>query len=136
MNRSYIPSILARLLTVLLLLGSLMAAAQDTPRRYWSETWRGWHFYEEPEPDNEATPLNPSAPAKPALPAHIAPTQPPKAPELVEFERLQKTLENTRNIAIMRPTEANVRRYMELESQVVARASYFADVAQDRKSVV
>ena len=30
----------------------------------------------------------------------------------------------------MRPTEANVRRYMELESQVVARASYFADVAQ------
>jgi conjugal transfer pilus assembly protein TraF len=53
-----------------------------------------------------------------------------KAPELVEFERLQKTLEDTRNIAIMRPTEANVRRYMELESQVVARASYFADVAQ------
>ena len=30
----------------------------------------------------------------------------------------------------MRPSEANVRRYMELESQVVARASYFADVAQ------
>ncbi|TMW79472.1 redoxin domain-containing protein, partial [Thauera sp. UPWRP] len=55
---------------------------------------------------------------------------PSKAPELVEFERLQKTLEDTRNIAIMRPTEANVRRYMELESQVVARASYFADVAQ------
>ena len=32
--------------------------------------------------------------------------------------------------ALMRPSEANVRRYMELESQVVARASYFADVAQ------
>jgi len=30
----------------------------------------------------------------------------------------------------MRPTEANVRRYMELEAKVVARASYFADVAQ------
>jgi conjugal transfer pilus assembly protein TraF len=30
----------------------------------------------------------------------------------------------------MRPTEANVRRYMELEMQVVSRASYFADVAQ------
>ena len=69
-----------------------------------------------PLPDKEV----PAAP--PALPA--------KAPELVEFERLQKTLEDTRNIAIMRPTEANVRRYMELESQVVARASYFADVAQ------
>ena len=30
----------------------------------------------------------------------------------------------------MRPTEANVRRYMELEAQVVSRASTFADVAQ------
>jgi len=36
---------------------------------------------------------------------------------------LQKTLEDVRNIAIMRPTEANVRRYMEQEAQVVARAS-------------
>lgn len=130
MNRSYIPSILARLILVLLLLGSLTAAAQDTPRRYWSETWRGWHFYEDPEPDDEASPLKPPASFKPAAPVAGAPAQPPKAPELLEFERLQKTLEDTRNIAIMRPTEANVRRYMELESQVVARASYFADVAQ------
>jgi conjugal transfer pilus assembly protein TraF len=53
-----------------------------------------------------------------------------RPPEIVEFELLQKTLEETRNIAIMRPTEANVRRYMELESRVVARASTFADVAQ------
>lgn len=62
--------------------------------------------------------------------ATAPPTLPPRAPELVEFERLQKTLEETRSIAIMRPSEANVRRYMELESQVVARASYFADTAQ------
>jgi conjugal transfer pilus assembly protein TraF len=64
----------------------------------------------------------------------VAPKSPPpsqaRAPELIEFERLQKTLEERRNIAIMRPTEVNVRRYMELESQVVARASTFADVAQ------
>jgi conjugal transfer pilus assembly protein TraF len=56
--------------------------------------------------------------------------QPPRAPELLEFERLQKTLEEYRHIAIMRPTEANVRRYMVLESRVVAQASTFADVAQ------
>ena len=129
MTRSCTPSVPA-LLLVLLLAGSLTAAAQDTPRRYWSETWRGWHFYEEPEPGDEATPLPPPAPAKPAAAIATSPAQPPKAPELLEFERLQKTLEDTRNIAIMRPTEANVRRYMELESQVVARASYFADVAQ------
>lgn len=129
MNRSCTPSVLA-LLLALLPLGNMTAVAQDMPRRYWSETWRGWHFYEEPEPGDEATPLKPPASSKPAAPIASAPAQPPKAPELLEFEHLQKTLEDTRNIAIMRPTEANVRRYMELESQVVARASYFADVAQ------
>ena len=121
--------IAARLVTVLgsalLIVGTLDAKAQDSPRRYWSDTWRGWHFYEDPESDGLD---QPAAQPKSATPA--VPIQPPRAPELVAFERLQKTLEETRNIAIMQPTEANVRRYMELESQVVERASYFADVAQ------
>ena len=100
-----------------------VATAQEVPKRYWSEAWRGWHFYEEPEQETPA--------AKPAAaPPKATPTQPARAPELVEFERLQKTLEERRNIAIIWPTEANVRHYMELESQVVARASTFADVAQ------
>ena len=111
------------------------ASAQDQVQKpgtsapahgYWSDSWRGWHFYEELEPDDEATPRlrDDTAPSSPAI------TQPPKAAELVEFERLQKTLEEYRNIAIIKPTEANVRRYMELEAVVVAQASYFADVAQ------
>lgn len=109
----------ACLLCALLLLGLGAAGAQDAPARYWSEAWRGWHFYEDPELEPSPAPPPPSPPAAPA-----------RAPELVEFERLQKTLEDTRNIAIMRPTEANVRRYMELEARVVGQASYFADVAQ------
>lgn len=108
------------ILGALLLLGPWAAGAQEAPTRYWSDAWRGWHFYEDPEP--EPPPLTLPPPSPPAAPA--------KAPELVEFERLQKTLEDTRNIAIMRPTEANVRRYMELEARVVGQASYFADVAQ------
>ncbi|HOX69649.1 MAG TPA: conjugal transfer protein TraF, partial [Burkholderiaceae bacterium] len=103
----------------------LTAEAQATASRYWSDAWRGWHFYEEPEPEPED---RPSPPPKVAPPAS-RPTA-GKPPEIVEFERLQKSLEETRNIAIMRPTEANVRRYMELEAKVVARASTFADVAQ------
>ena len=91
---------------------------------YWSDAWRGWHFYEEPASDSEGTAVPPVSTA----PAPSAP--PPRPTELIAFERLQKDLEQTRNIAIMRPTEANVRRYMELEMQVVSRASYFADVAQ------
>ena len=112
------------LLTFAVMLGTDSAAAQDA-FRYWSDSWRGWHFYEAPMPEEHEHPLPPSKATAIAPPA-----QPPRAPELLEFERLQKTLEETRNIAIMRPSEANVRRYMELESQVVARASYFADVAQ------
>lgn len=99
------------------------ATAQDAQKRYWSDAWRGWHFYEDPE--QEAPPAKPST-----LTPKPTATQPARAPELIEFERLQKTLEERRNIAIMRPTETNVRRYMELESEVVARASTFADVAQ------
>ena len=120
-NRSALPL----LLTFVVMFGSNSAAAQDAASRYWSDSWRGWHFYEAPMPEEHEHPLPPSKATAIAPPA-----QPPRAPELLEFERLQKTLEETRNIAIMRPSEANVRRYMELESQVVARASTFADVAQ------
>lgn len=110
-------------------LASAQGTAPPTPqgdslRPYWSDGWRGWHFYEDP-PSEEPVP---AARPAPAIPPRSS--MPPRPPELVEFERLQKTLENLRNIAIMRPTEANVRRYMELEMQVVNRASYFADVAQ------
>lgn len=97
---------------------------ETPPRTYWLDRWRGWHFYEDPPLDEVDTPQ----PRKPVPP----PASPPaaRAPELAEFERLQKTLEEFRNVAIVRPTEANVRRYMELEALVVGRASYFADVAQ------
>ncbi|CAI09913.1 conjugal transfer protein TraF [Aromatoleum aromaticum] len=122
MKRFAFPAPLRLLLALALLLGADAASAQDATARYWSDSWRGWHFYEDP-PAAERE--------RPTLPEQTVPLAPTSgAPELVEFERLQKTLEDTRNIAIMRPTEANVRRYMELESQVVARASYFADVAQ------
>ena len=110
---------------ILVTLCPVAVNAQTIPARYWSDAWRGWHFYEDPEPDGEDRPAPPPKTASPA-----PKPKPAKAPEIVEFELLQKTLEETRNIAIMRPTEANVRRYMELESRVVARASTFADVAQ------
>lgn len=117
---------------IVLTLGALLVTAASSfavepgaPLRYWSDTWRGWHFYEEPEPEFEHRIPPPPRPAPPP-----SKTVPARRPELVEFEWLQKALEETRHIAVMRPTEANVRRYMELEAQVVARASTFADMAQ------
>lgn len=108
-----------RLILSALIFGTI-TVAQANP--YWSDAWRGWHFYEEPA---EADPP-PTPPRKPVTPRAKA----DRAPELIEFEQLQKRLEERRQVAIMRPTETNVRRYMELEAQVVAQASRFADVAQ------
>ena len=115
------PAFVHWLFTCAMILNAIVSSAQDAAPRYWSDRWRGWHFYEDPAPEE---------PPRPMLQNKDASARPARAPELLEFERLQKTLEDTRNIAIMRPTEANVRRYMELEAQVVARASTFADVAQ------
>jgi len=107
--------------------GTTTADACHGRAGYWCDWERGWHFYEDPEAE----------PAKPKTAPKRAVTSTPKRdakstkqPELLEFERLQKQLEEYRNVAIMSPTEGNVRRYMELESSVVKRASYFADVAQ------
>jgi len=103
---------------------SAVADPPPSPSDYWRDNWRGWHFYEEPAPE-EPEPVGPprQATAKPAP----APGLPP---ELLAFEQLQKSLEDLRRIAIMRPTESNVRRYMEIEARVVAQASTFADIAQ------
>lgn len=89
---------------------------------FWDEYRRGWHFYEDPEIEIVPAPRPP--------PKADKPQRDTRAPELIEFERLQKRLEESRNIAIIRPTESNVRRYMELEARVVRQASYFSDVAQ------
>jgi conjugal transfer pilus assembly protein TraF len=102
------------------------AAAQDAPVRtaapvqgsYWDERQRGWHFYEAPVVGDAPQPVVPS----PA--ADVNP------PEIRAFEQLQKSLEQARQVAIMVPTEDNVRHYMVLEARVVAQASRFADVAQ------
>ncbi|MDP1693710.1 MAG: conjugal transfer protein TraF [Burkholderiaceae bacterium] len=120
MSRALLP-----VLWVLTAIAAPTANAQDANPRYWSDTWRGWHFYEDPEPE-ATTQRDVPRRSSPSTPK----PQPAKLPEIFEFERLQKAVEQTRTIAIMRPTEANVRRYMELEAKVVARASTFADMAQ------
>lgn len=106
--------------------------AVQTPRLpFWEDYRRGWHFYEDPQPEPEAkaAPVPASPLTRPGQTPNPKPTG-RRAPELIEFEQLQKQLEEYRHIAIIRPTEANVRRYMVLEARVVRQASYFADVAR------
>jgi len=104
------------------------AAAAEEPR-FWGDAWRGWHFYEEPVPEPEPKRSLLPKPAR-LPPAPQQPRRDTRPPELEELERLRQRVEDLRGIAVMRPTEANVRRYMELEAKVVAQASTFADVAQ------
>ena len=86
---------------------------------------RGWHFYDDPavhEPQKEVVPPAPVALPKPTTP------QPP--PEVKALHELQLQLEQFKAVAVMHPTVANVRRYMELESKVLRNASLFADLSQ------
>lgn len=107
---------------------ALASAAPTAPRYlFWDDFRRGWHFYEDPEVEVQPAP---APPPKPIPPKPEAKRRDTRAPELIEFEQMQKRLEEYRNIAIIRPTEDNVRRYMQLEAQVVRQASYFSDVAQ------
>lgn len=86
---------------------------------------RGWHFYDDPavhEPQKEVV-----TPAPVALPK---PTGPQPPPEVKALRDLQIQLEQLKAVAVMHPTVANVRRYMELESKVLRNASLFADLSQ------
>ena len=121
---------------VLLLAIAESALAQSTSESpasalsdsYWGDRERGWFWYQAPPADVPSAAPKAIPPAAPPKVKSVPPT--PRAPELMAFEGLQKQLEETRNIAIMNPSEANVRHYMEVEARVVAQASHFADVAQ------
>jgi conjugal transfer pilus assembly protein TraF len=95
------------------------AQLQDeaTTQRYWADRERGWFWYQLP-------PEQPRKP-NPPRPAVAAPHA-----ELTEFEALQKRVEELRNIAIIRPTERNIRNYLAIQAEVIDKASVFADVAQ------
>lgn len=119
-------------LLVATVLGAAAARADEVVVRsqrpalaaYWEDSRRGWHFYEDPPAVLPVDPAKAQAPKQQEKSADLRP------PELGLFEQLQRRLVEYRSIAIIHPSEANVRRYMDLEAQVVRQASLFSDVAQ------
>ena len=93
---------------------------------YWRDRERGWFWYDDPLPERNEGPK----PKPKAIPTISAPTAPKKPSELVEFEALQKRVEDLRNIAIINPSEQNIRNYLNIQNFVIEKASTFADVAQ------
>jgi len=93
---------------------------------YWRDRERGWFWYDDPLPERNEAPK----PKSKVVPTISAPTAPKKASELVEFEALQKRVEDLRNIAIINPSEQNIRNYLDIQNFVIEKASTFTDVAQ------
>lgn len=95
---------------------------EQPARQYWAERERGWFWYREPPQENKDE--------SKATPRAAAPPLTARPAELIEFDALQKRVEELRNIAIIRPTERNIRSYLAVQAEVIDKASVFADVAQ------
>ncbi|MES2260622.1 MAG: conjugal transfer protein TraF [Pseudomonadota bacterium] len=102
-------------------------AAEPTESGEAADSWAGskydprtgWHFYVDPPPA-----------ARPKVIPRVQDTERDERDALSRFRQLQKEVEERRALAVIMPTEPNVRRYMELEAKVVKNASLFADIAQ------
>jgi conjugal transfer pilus assembly protein TraF len=99
----------------------VVAREDDAASEYWADRERGWFWYQLPPPKRQE---NSQATPRSAAPAHVP------AAALIEFDALQKRVEELRNIAIIRPTERNIRNYLAVQAEVIDKASVFADVAQ------
>lgn len=86
------------------------AAGSDAT--YWRRASEGWFWYGDPP---EAT-RSPKATPPPSRPA-----------ELVEFEAMQKRLDDLKRVAVMNPTDANLLSYMRYQRFVMDKSEFFAE---------
>ena len=78
----------------------------------------GWHFY-----------CDAAAPAALGDDENVAPASTMTAPEATaEIERMRRALEESRAVAILDPTPANVEAYLHLQQASLQRAATFSDV--------
>ena len=91
-----------------------------TDSRWYRDAERGWFWYEDPPAD--AAPENPDRPMPPVA---MSPEDP-----LAELAALQATIERAKALAVLHPTEENIRAWMALNAAVQRRATLFADVTQ------
>lgn len=95
---------------------TLFASADDP--RYFGDRERGWFWYQDP-PLQEAPPEELSVVPPPA-------TSPDADPQAL-LKAYQQKLDDAKAWAVMRPTDTNVRRYIEVQKEVYDRSALFAD---------
>lgn len=110
-------------LTIALMLSATAAWAQPRaaePQRlepepenvtYWLRNREGWFWYRDP----------------PVAAPRLAPPAPKPPRELVEFEAMQKRLEDLKRVAVMNPTDANLTAYMRYQRMVMNKSEHFAE---------
>jgi len=123
-----IPTVATQLLLlgVMLTLGTTHAAeppstehtsiSLDDPiesKTYWLRNREGWFWYRDPP----APPPTRKAP----------PPADPRASELVQFEAMQKRLDELKRVAVMNPTDANLVAYMRYQRMVMNKSEVFAE---------
>lgn len=85
----------------------------DPPGTYWLRNREGWFWYRDP----------PEA----RRPPKASPVPQSRARELVEFEAMQKRLDDLKRVAVMNPTEANLLAYMRYQRMVMNKSEVFAE---------
>lgn len=113
---------LVALIPVLVFLPQMepLMAAEDTaahaePVSYWLREREGWFWYREPP-----API-PHLPHQEKLPP-----QPSRPRELIEFEAMQRRLEDLKRIAVMNPSDANLLAYMRYQQRIMHQSEVFA----------
>lgn len=94
---------------------SPMNVSSEGETDYWRRSSEGWFWYRDPK---EAAK---SAAPRPPVKADSTPA------EVRELKTLQRRLEETRAIAVMNPTEANVSTYLFVQKEAFQRSAKFAD---------
>ena len=79
---------------------------------YWRRNGEGWFWYRDP-PESARPPKAAAPPSRP--------------PELVEFEAMQKRLDDLKRVAVMNPTDANLLSYMRYQRFVMDKSEFFAE---------
>lgn len=118
-------------LSALLLSACYVYAEQENSvpeKPYYQYKQDGWFWYKDPPPV-----VKPTEKQKPiveqAKPVEQA-KEDNRRPELIEFEAMQKEVEDTRKIAIMHPTEENVKKFMRMHKLVSDKATDFTKTWQ------
>lgn len=93
------------------------SGSEDPLPSYWLREQEGWFWYRDP-------PIAPKA--KP--PARRETDRRPR--ELIQFEAMQKRLEELKRIAVMNPTEVHMKAYMTYQRYVMDKSAVFADTWQ------